>query len=59
MIIAKCDKCGEEFDHEDDLEKVYLYEDKFDLCEKCYEIYDKTEINTIFIDGRLWRKGGI
>lgn len=43
MIIARCDKCGKESNRAKDVEKVYLYDDEFDLCEECYEIYEKIE----------------
>lgn len=43
MIRAICDKCGKESDCAKDVERVYLYDDKFDLCDDCYEIYEKVE----------------
>lgn len=43
MIRAICDKCGKESDNARDLERVYLYDDTFDLCEECYDIYEEVE----------------
>ena len=43
MIRAICDKCGKESNRADGVERVYLYDDEFDLCEECYEIYEKVE----------------
>ena len=43
MIIATCDKCGKSSNNPHDLERVYLYDDEFDLCEECYAIYEKIE----------------
>lgn len=43
MIRAICDKCGKESNRAEDVERVYLYDDSFDLCEECMKIYQQVE----------------
>lgn len=43
MIRAICDKCGKESNVAEDVERVYLYDDVFDLCEDCMKIYEQVE----------------